>query len=419
MLTTSNDHLQAVMNTSIPVHHGSFAILTAAGRGAVATIMVDGDLTSLDQPGDACGGGFTAVNGVSISQQPLNRVAFGYWGAGNQEQEEVVCCRVAAHRCEIHCHGGILAINRIKQDFISRGFVSVPWQQLTTHGNWDREYQQALTQSLTKRTAIIILDQQTCFRQNIRQIIDPVSNASCSRDLIDVTNRLQMISKWKRFGLHLTRPWQVVLFGRPNVGKSSLINSILGYQRAIVHDQPGTTRDLVAATTAMEGWPINLIDTAGLRALAASETSDETVASDFQIESAGMNMAKQQLASADLKLLLFDSSQRVSADELDLIKEHPDALLIANKSDIAAQFPQQIGRHARPVSAKTGTGVSELCSAIVQQLIPEIPPTRTTIPFTQRQSEIFERAITELTASRHRVERIAVEVIALLEEIIS
>ena len=66
-------------------------------------------------------------------------------------------------------------------------------------------------------------------------------------------------------GLHLIRPWQVVVAGRPNVGKSSLINAIAGYQRAIVHSTPGTTRDIVGVQTAMDGWPVEISDTAGLR----------------------------------------------------------------------------------------------------------------------------------------------------------
>ena len=97
-------------------------------------------------------------------------------------------------------------------------------------------------------------------------------------------------------GLHLIRPWQVVVAGQPNVGKSSLINAIAGYQRAIVHSTPGTTRDIVSVQTAMDGWPVEISDTAGLR-----ETGEK-------IEQAGIDLARQKILAADLIVLVFDNS---------------------------------------------------------------------------------------------------------------
>ena len=95
----------------------------------------------------------------------------------------------------------------------------------------------------------------------------------------------------------------MVIAGPPNVGKSSLINALLGFQRAIVFDLPGTTRDVVTAVTALDGWPVELSDTAGLRS------------SDDPLELAGIEQAHRQAAAADCLLLVFDASQPWSARE--------------------------------------------------------------------------------------------------------
>ena len=103
-------------------------------------------------------------------------------------------------------------------------------------------------------------------------------------------------SQFAGLGRHLTRPWQVVIAGAPNVGKSSLANALAGYQRAVVSEIPGTTRDLVTTEIALEGWPVELIDTAGLR-----EPGED-------LESQGIERALTAAGSADVCLWVLDSS---------------------------------------------------------------------------------------------------------------
>ena len=148
-------------------------------------------------------------------------------------------------------------------------------------------------------------------------------------------------------GLHLVRPWQVVVAGQPNVGKSSLVNAIAGYQRAIVHSTPGTTRDIVGVQTAMDGWPVEISDTAGLR-----ETGEK-------IEQAGIDLARQKILAADLIVLVFDNSLPWSEQDQALVESYPTALRVHNKSDLprapgrAAARPgtqrDALGRDRRPV----------------------------------------------------------------------
>ena len=119
--------------------------------------------------------------------------------------------------------------------------------------------------------------------------------------------------------------------GRPNVGKSSLINALLGYPRSIVHPTAGTTRDVVTAATAIDGWPVLLADTAGLG-----------VGGDA-VERAGIALAHQQMAQADLIVLLFDLSVPWTAADDALLADWPEAMVVHNKSDAALS-----GETARP-----------------------------------------------------------------------
>ena len=144
---------------------------------------------------------------------------------------------------------------------------------------------------------------------------------------------------------------EVVIVGRPNVGKSSLLNILLGEERAIVTDEAGTTRDIVRGSTMLGGVRVNFSDTAGIRD------------SDQKAEKIGINLAKQRLSSADLVLAVFDRGDDISEEDkviLELIREQPH-LLILNKSDLPPNpgWPEGIS-----ISARTGEGVEELKAAI-------------------------------------------------------
>ena len=158
----------------------------------------------------------------------------------------------------------------------------------------------------------------------------------------------------------MTRPWRIVLTGEPNVGKSSLLNALLGYERSIVFDQPGTTRDALRAITAIDGWPVELFDTAGLRTPGDS------------LEAAGLERAREQLAAADCVLHVTDASQVAT------VEPRRGAILVGNKSDLidgplCAAWQQ---RHPGGilVSAKTGAGIDELCRILSGRLVPANRP---------------------------------------------
>ncbi len=157
---------------------------------------------------------------------------------------------------------------------------------------------------------------------------------------------------------------RLALLGRPNAGKSSLLNALLGYQRSIVSDTPGTTRDYLEAPLILGGVPVTVVDTAGLR-----ESSDA-------IEASGVDQARHIGEHADLRVLLIDGSAPLTPEDEALILSMPPTrtLVVVNKRDRpqafnSADLPLRGGVHALEVSALTGQGLDELQNAITDALI--------------------------------------------------
>ena len=225
----------------------------------------------------------------------------------------------------------------------------------------------ALADAPTERTATILWDQYTgALSRALRQIDELLLR----RDRQAALARIDELLRWSSLGSHLVRPWRVVFVGAPNVGKSSLTNALLGYQRAIVHDQPGTTRDVVAATCALEGWPVELADTAGQRA------------SDEPLEAAGIRLAQDRSTAADLVVLVVDASNPRPAEDRLLSERWPRALRVLNKCDLltGSKLPDS-GQSGLYASARTGAGVDALALEIARRLVPDVPPPGQAVPF--------------------------------------
>ncbi len=157
---------------------------------------------------------------------------------------------------------------------------------------------------------------------------------------------------------------RVAIIGRPNAGKSSILNALCGRERAIVHALPGTTRDVVEARVSIEGIVFHLRDTAGLRD-AASE-----------VEAIGVERARREVERADLLLAVFDGAEPIGADDraaLELAEGRP-AILVVNKSDLPERIDAAAigsggrGRAALRVSARSGAGIGELRRALVEEV---------------------------------------------------
>ena len=341
--------------------------LTAPGRGAVATIAMHGNLRSLDQY-------FRAVNGKPANEQPLDRICYGQWGT--EAAEDVVFIRIAVNLGELHCHGGTAAVSRILADLRDVGGVTVSadeWMR-REHAGLAGELIAVVPKATTTRTARLIWAQIDLLPDAIQRLT--------AADWPQRREQLKGMLSWRDFGLHLTTPWRVVLCGRPNVGKSSLINALVGFERSVVYDQPGTTRDIVTVETAFDGWPVELSDTAGLRV------------TDDALESEGVRRARERLKNADAIVVVVDGTTGVTDEDRRVLEEFPDALAIWNKCDVsrppvAIENPEEIS--LLPVSARTGEGLDQLMSSLVDTLVPETPGDEQAFPVSSRLVVTLER----------------------------
>lgn len=337
------------------------AQLTPPGRGAVATIAVWGD-----EPERIVEQHFHAASGRALSTAPLSQIVFGRWG--DTHGEELVVVRVDLQTVEIHSHGGFAAPTAILAALESSGV------EIASADDWLASRcadpivlaaSQQLAKAPTLRTARHLVDQ---LHGALSREFATIRQLRAEGDHTAADARRDRLVARSAIGIHLTRPYRVVIAGAPNVGKSSLINALVGYERSIVFDQPGTTRDVVTALASFDGWPIELCDTAGLR------TSDDP------LETAGVALAEQQMREADLIVAVYDASHDWRASYAEFQARFPQALSVFNKCDqLVDPLPRVPGLLT---SAVTRRGLPELLAQIVQILVPDPPQAGDAIPFT-------------------------------------
>jgi tRNA modification GTPase len=351
--------------------------LTPPGRGAVATLRVEGS-----DAVEAVQSQFHARSGRPLAAYAADEIVVGRCGGGSGE--EVVVRRCADGAVELHCHGGRTAVARIEQSLVSAGCRHLTWREWTQTRSDDAiavAALLALAEARTERTAAILLDQ---YHGALRHAMDEIRLDLDRGHAPSARRQIESLLAREPLGRHLTRPWSVVLAGRINVGKSCLLNALAGYGRAIVHPAPGTTRDAVAVTTAVDGWPVEFCDTAGLRA------------ADDAVERAGIHRARQRLAQAHLVVLVADRSKPWSAEDQALTEQYPAALLVHNKSDLPG--PSDHRPQGISTSALRSEGIETLLAIIGRRLVPDPPPLGAPVPFSGEQLEILRQWHAKVTA---------------------
>jgi tRNA modification GTPase len=347
------------------------ALLTPPGRGALAVVGVAGSgaLAAVERL-------FVPRGIAPLAERVDGAVVFGRWGEA-ERGEEVVVVRHSAERLEVHCHGGVAASAAVIESLVAGGAVREPWTEwLATTGESaiHVEAREALARAGGPKAARILCRQ---LAGALDAEFARIAAIEAARNVAAVTAARERLRRAARVGLRLARPWRVVVAGEVNAGKSTLVNALAGHARSIVSAEPGTTRDVLETRVALDGWEINLVDTAGLRDEPAGPT-----------EAAGIERARAAAATADLVLLCrtgFSLSEK--SDRLKPVLR--DALLVLTKCDLA---PADIGPpDAIHTSALTGFGLDELAAAIVRRLVPEERDDPTllagAVPFTARQVE--------------------------------
>lgn len=343
-----------------------------------------------------------------LSDEPPRRMALGRI----RDADTVLAVRfergasyTGEESVEVHCHGGNAAVSRCMEIFTASGArVALPGEftkRAFLSGRIDLAQAEAVLGVIRARSDAALLASgrslQGELSARLRELFDDLTTLRAEievrldypeeieDDFSDTLERMDELLRRTlelrdrcRVGSVLENGLSIAIVGRPNVGKSSLLNALLGEERAIVTDIPGTTRDTVDATFVYKGVPMKIVDTAGIRG--ERETADV-------IENMGVERARRAAADADICVVVLDMSSGITDDDLEIFKAvgcyvgaepQKNFFLVFNKLDIKkGERPlipdRSLFTDVLEVSALHGDGVDELKGALWHSAVGDVP----------------------------------------------
>lgn len=365
------------------------AISTAQGEGGIGVIRVSGKNSI-----EICDRIFKAVSGRKLSDMKGYTAALGHVYKDDEKLDEVIATvfrephsYTGENIVELSCHGGIFITREILRTVIEAGAEPALAGEFTKraflNGKLDLTEAEAVIDIISAKSknaarAAILAKEGALWRriENIKnklvttaahfsawadypeEDIEEVSVESLSNTFNECLFDLNKLLSTYDMGQTVKEGIDTVIAGKPNTGKSTLMNLISGRNRSIVTDIPGTTRDIIEETVSVGGVILRLSDTAGMR-----DTEDK-------VEKIGVDIAKSRIKNCGLVLAVFDAGRELDEDDKKLIENVKDALVIAviNKTDLEKKLDEKyIGDRIEKIvkiSAKNGEGFDELCQLI-------------------------------------------------------
>ena len=370
----------------MPPSEPTCCLLTNSGRGAVAVVGIAGPIDRLTQIVAPLFKPVGSRSFQTLVQQTEQVIFYGQW---KSTAEDLVVVKTK-FGLEIHCHGGDAASAAIVDDLVHSGCESVQQQawRLLHCDRWQAETETAICAATTTRTAGLLLKVLQNQTTALAELSAKIAGQQIPAAVADIEHALS----WADFGISLTTPRSVVFCGHPNVGKSSLVNAIAGFQRAIVNSQAGTTRDVLSQSTAIDGWPIELKDTAGLRV------------SEDRVEALGIEKAKQEIARSQIRCLVFSCEDNALTVHRELLQSLNPQLVVFNKSDLVPNFqvPTELdfAGPVQVVSATDQAGLKSLVSQIADVLAPKLPADKDWFPVSTWQRDQLQSILHKLNQNK-------------------
>lgn len=398
------------------------AVATAAGEGGIGIVRLSG--AGAVAVADKL---FRAKCGRPVEEMASHQLFYGTVvdRAADKLVDEAMLVVMRAPRSytkedvvEIHCHGGIVSVRQTLEltlrhgarsaepgEFTKRAFLNgrIDLTQAEAvmdliRAKSDASLQMAVGQLQGSLSAKIkamrheILSMIAHLEATIdfpEEDIDELAAREVRERIMRLINEMEAMLAGRQTGRILREGLETVIIGKPNVGKSSLLNALLKEQRAIVTDIPGTTRDSIEESLSIRGIPLKIIDTAGIR-----ETEDT-------VEKIGVERARNLVANADLVLMLLDASNELTAEDREVIQllKGKQALILLNKSDLPPLWNELElqndldGQRVIKLSVIDGSGLTELEEAIVNLVYKgQISVKESAFLQNVRQAELLDKA---------------------------